>query len=262
VTIFRGANPFDRLTPVVKGLVIANVAMFFLQMVVPQAIITQLGLRPVDVVQNFKIWQVVTYAFLHGGGWHLFFNMFALWMFGPHVEGIWGSRRFFRYYLICVVGAAVAQFAIAPDTLVVGASGAVYGVLLAFGLLIPDAVIYLFFFFPVRAVQAVLFIALLTLVSAMSAGGSRVAHFAHLGGMATGFLYFRLPEWAERFRLWRAARRFANPAVRNARRPQRSQLNDLSTEVDRILEKISTKGVDSLTSDEHDTMQRYAKRKQ
>ena len=262
MTVFRGANPFDRLTPAVKGLVIANVAVYLLQMAIPMDLTVLFGLRPIDVIAHYRIWQIVTYAFLHGGGWHLFFNMFALWMFGPHVEGIWGTQRFLRYYMICVVGAAAAQFAIAPDVLVVGASGAIYGVLLAFGLLIPDAVIYLFFFFPVRAIQAVLFIALLTLVSAMSAGGSRVAHFAHLGGMLTGFLYFRIPDWGEKFRLWRASRRFARPAARAIRRPAKPQLNDLSSEVDRILEKISSQGVDSLTSDEHETMQRYAKRKQ
>jgi membrane associated rhomboid family serine protease len=259
MSVFRGANPFDQLTPVVKQILIANVAMFFAQMLAPMALIANLGLRPVDVIAHFKIWQVVTYAFLHGNGWHLFFNMFAVWMFGPHIEGIWGSRRFLRYYLLCILGAAAAQFALAPTTLVVGASGAVYGILLAFGFLLPDAVIYLFFFFPVRAIQAVLFIALLTLVSAMSAGGSRVAHFAHLGGMLAGFLYFRVPVWRDRLRLSAAEHRFKNPLGRRKPRPS-APPDDLSTEVDRILEKISSRGVDSLTSDEHETMQRYAKR--
>jgi membrane associated rhomboid family serine protease len=261
MSVFRRANPFDQLTPVVKKILIANVAVFFAQMLMPGEIVLQLGLRPIDVIQHFKVWQVVTYAFVHGNGWHLFFNMFAVWMFGPHIEGMWGSRRFFRYYLLCILGAAAAQFAIAPTTLVVGASGAVYGILLAFGLLLPDAVIYLFFFFPVRAIQAVLFIALLTLVSAMSAGGSRVAHFAHLGGMLTGFLYFKVPLWRDRLRTWRGEHRLRNPLGKPARRAPREPQDDLPREVDRILEKISSKGVESLTSDEHETMQRYAKRK-
>ncbi|MBV9079541.1 MAG: rhomboid family intramembrane serine protease, partial [Elusimicrobia bacterium] len=214
MTVYRGANPFDQLTPVVRRLLVANVGVFFLQMVFPDQMLTQFGLLPADIVQNYKVWQVVTYAFLHGNGWHLFFNMFALWMFGPHIEGIWGSRRFTAYYFLCVVGAALAQFAIAPKMLVVGASGAIYGVLLAFGFLLPDAVIYLFFFFPVRAMQAVIFIAALTFVSALSSGGSRVAHFAHLGGMFTGFLYFKIPEWTERLRYRRLGQMFSKPKGR------------------------------------------------
>ena len=261
MSVFRGASPFDSLTPVTKKLLIANVGVFFAQMVFPE-LVGYLGLVPRDVMQHYKVWEVVTYSFLHGNGWHLFFNMFALWMFGPHIEGIWGSRRFLTYYGLCVLGAAAAQFAIAPDILVVGASGAIYGILLAFGLLMPDAVIYLFFFFPVRAIQAVLFIALLTLVSAMSAGGSRVAHFAHLGGMLTGFLYFKIPLWRDRLRLFRAERLFRNPKGSAINRPAPHAADvDLRMEVDRILEKISAEGVDSLTGEERATMDRYAKRK-
>ncbi len=264
MSVFRGANPFDQLTPVVKRLLVVNVAVFLAQMVFPTQFVDWFGLRPIDVFTNYRVWTVVTYAFLHGSGWHLFFNMFALWMFGPHIEGIWGSRKFTQYFFICIVGAALAQFLIAPENMVVGASGAVYGVLLAFGFLLPDAVMYLFFFFPVRAIQAVFFIAALTFVSALSAGGSRVAHFAHLGGMLTGFLYFRIPVWLEKVRFWQIERRFRNPlggrkagkGAADGRRP----VLDLSNEVDRILEKISSSGVNSLTPEEHETMQRYSKR--
>ena len=111
-----------------------------------------------------------------------------------------------------------------------------------------------------RAIQAVFFIALLTLFSAMGSGGSRVAHFAHLGGFLTGFLLFKFPGWREGLRHWRVARRFPFPsgARFQAATPDGA---DLSTEVDRILEKISAKGVGSLTRDEHEVMQRYARKK-
>jgi membrane associated rhomboid family serine protease len=261
MSVLRGANPFDMLTPVTRRLIIANTVIYLGQMVVPGPLIDWFGLRPLDVFTNYHVWTIVTYAFLHGGGWHLFFNMFALWMFGPHIEGIWGARRFTAYYFLCVVGAALAQFLIAPESLVVGASGAIYGLLLAFGMLMPDAVIYLFFFFPVRAIQAVFFIALLTFVSALSAGGSRIANFAHLGGMLTGYLYFKVPMWLERARFWQIERRFKNP--KGARAPERRQRDSvaLSDEVDRILEKISSEGVGSLTAEEHETMQRYSRRR-
>lgn len=268
MSVFRGANPFDQLTPGVRGLIIANVGMFFLQMIFRNVGIEYyLGLTPMTVITKYWFWQPFTYAFLHGNGWHLFFNMFALWMFAPHIESAWGTKSFLRYYIFCAFGAAVCQFLLAPTSLVLGASGGIYGLLLAFGLMFPDAVIYLFFVFPLRAIQAVMFIALLTLVSAMGTGGERVAHFAHLGGMITGFLLLKSPQWFRDLRMWFALYRFRNPLGKRpgARRPitqfeVHDPADDISAEVDRILEKISAKGVDSLTKEEHETMRKYAER--
>jgi membrane associated rhomboid family serine protease len=235
-------------------------ASFLIQMILPPTMVLYLGFTPSLAFSKFWIWQLVTYAFLHGNGWHLFFNMFALWMFGPPLESIWGTKKFLLYYFICVLGAAAFQSFLAPDVLVVGASGAIYGLLLAFGLLFPDSVMYLFFIFPVRAIQAVIFISLLTLVSAIGSGGSRVAHFAHLGGMLAGFLYLRFPEWVGRVsnRSWKSA--FRNP-FKKPRFHVIHPTKDLTSEVDRILEKISKQGLNSLTSEEHDIMQRYARDK-
>ncbi|MCG3203726.1 MAG: hypothetical protein KCHDKBKB_00398 [Elusimicrobia bacterium] len=270
MSVFRGANPFDQLTKGVKFLVTANVVVFLLQMALPRPTIEVFfGLTPLLVLTKYWIWQLITYAFLHGNGWHLFFNMFALWMFGPHIESLWGTKTFLRYYFVCSVGAALCQFFLAPEVMVLGASGAIYGLLLAFGFLFPDAVIYLFFFFPLRAIQAVLFIALLTLVSAVGSGGGRVAHFAHLGGMLTGFLWFKFPGWLAALRLWQADRRFRNPLGKRKHHRRtpitefevHSPTDDMSAEVDRILEKISAKGLDSLTKEEHETMRKYGERK-
>ena len=269
MSVFRGANPFDQLTAGVKFLVVANVGVFFAQMMFHNQMLEYyLGLTPMLVLSKFWIWQVISYAFLHGSGWHLFFNMFALWMFAPHIENMWGTRRFLQFYFLCALGAAVCQFFLAPSALVLGASGAIYGLLLAFGFLFPDAVIYLFFFFPLRAIQAVMFIALLTLVSAVGTGGGRVAHFAHLGGMLTGFLWFKCPIWFSEFRLWQADRRFRNPLGKRTvkRKPitefeVHSPVDEMLEEVNRILEKISAKGLESLTKDEHETMRKYAERK-
>ena len=269
MSVFRGANPFDQLTPAVKTIVIANVGVFLMQMIFRNVGLEYfLGLTPMLVVTKYWVWQIVTYAFLHGNGWHLFFNMFALWMFGPHIESAWGTRAFVRYYLLCALGAALCQFLLAPTALVLGASGAIYGLLLAFGFMFPDVVIYLFFVFPLRAIQAVMFIALLTLVSALGTGSDRVAHFAHLGGMLTGFLLFKWPEWSRKLQLWHADRRFRHPLGRKSggRKPitefeVHDPADDITNEVDRILEKISAKGIDSLTKEEHETMRKYAERK-
>ncbi len=269
MSVFRGANPFDQLTAGVKFLIVSNVAVYLLQMIFRNVGLEYyLGLTPVVVLTKYLIWQPFTYAFLHGNGWHLFFNMFALWMFAPHIESAWGTKPFLRYYFLCTLGAALCQFFMAPTSLVLGASGGIYGLLLAFGFLFPDAVIYLFFVFPLRAIQAVMFIALLTLVSSISSGGDRIAHFAHLGGMMTGFILFKWPEWVRGLQLWQADRRFRNPLGKKShgRKPitefeVHDPMAEMSAEVDRILEKISAKGVDSLTPDEHETMRKYAERK-
>ena len=257
MSTIRGSTAFDQLPPVVKRLIVANITVFLLQMVMPANVGFYLGLTPQIVMTKFWIWQIITYSFLHGSGWHLFFNMFALWMFGPPIESFWGSRKFLVYYFTCTLGAAAAQFVVAPASTVIGASGGIYGLLLAFGLLMPDAVMYLFFVFPVRAIQAVFFIALMTLASAVSSGGARIAHFSHLGGMITGFFFLKIPHWLEQWRFWRIRHRFENPLGAG----QRSSKNDLAGDVDRILEKISSKGVESLTEQEHELMRRYAEEK-
>ena len=261
MTVFRGANPFDHLPPAVKNLLIFNLIVYLIQMIFPSAVVGLFALTPVLVLKKFWVWQLVSYSFLHGNFWHLFFNMFALWMFGPHVEQGLGTRVFLRLYFTCVVAAAVTQFFIAPTSLVVGASGGIYGVLLAFGFLYPNAVIYLFFVFPMRAIQAVFLIGLITLVFAVQSGGSHIAHFAHLGGMFAGFVFLKYPVWKENFRLWRASRLFQNPRGRKRRPKTHPEVHDLTEDVDKILDKISAQGIESLTAEEQEIMERYARRK-
>jgi membrane associated rhomboid family serine protease len=146
---------------------------------------------------GFLPWQVLTYGFLHGGLTHLFFNMFALWMFGPALEGTWGSKRFMQYYLVCVIGAGLVQLVVAtmavnsgsPPYPTVGASGGIFGVLLAFGMLFPNHRLMLIFPpIPMRARTFVIVYGVLELVMGVTRTQSGVAHFAHLGGMAFGFL--------------------------------------------------------------------------
>ena len=145
----------------------------------------------------FRIWQPLTYMFVHAGFMHLFFNMFALWMFGRIIEQMWGARRFLTYYLVCGVGAAAVQELcqwvgwISPLAMTVGASGAVYGVLLAFGMCLPNERIFIIPIpIPIKAKYFVLFYALIELFEGMAASDG-VAHFAHLGGMLFGFLLIR-----------------------------------------------------------------------
>ena len=188
-----------RPSPAIKLLIIANVAAFVLSSIVPQ-IIGPLGLMPAMVFGELAIWQPVTYMFLHGGIGHLLFNMLALWMFGTDLERMWGTRFFTKYYFVTGVGAAATSllWALSPlpfadeiyNTLTIGASGAGYGVLLAYAMYFPHRTIYLYFVFPIPARYFVMIIGAITFYSSL-AGGGGVAHTAHLGGLVVGYLYLK-----------------------------------------------------------------------
>jgi membrane associated rhomboid family serine protease len=259
VSPVRTTSVFDQLPPGVRGLVIANGVVFLILWILPPEAARFVGLLPILVFQKGWVWQLFTYSFVHLNGLHLVFNMWALWVAGPPVESMWGTKTFLKFYALCALGAALTQSVVAPEAAVVGASGAIYGVLLAFGLLFPDAVLLLFFVFPMRAIQAVAVIAVMTLVWAIESGGSRIAHFAHLGGMATAYIYLKLPVW--RLKLRSSLRWPSRRPTFKVISPVKGGDEDLSNRVDRILEKISSKGVDSLTPEEHDIMRRYAERK-
>jgi membrane associated rhomboid family serine protease len=187
------------LTPVVKRLIIITTAAFVVTYI-PQQIFgwsapyAWFALQPYDVLHRFYIWELVTYLFLHGGFFHILFNMFALWMFGSDLESLWGGRKFLFYYFLTGIGAA----------------GAIYGLLLAYGMLFPDRPIYLYFIIPIKAKWFVVIMGAIELVSSFSMPGSGVSHIAHLGGMLFGFLYLRgwnLPYTLQlRYHEWRRAR--------------------------------------------------------
>jgi len=202
----------NRLPPVTRALLMANVAIFVLQLLTGDLLIGPFALWPFGSPQfrgapEFEIWQLVTYGFLHGSLTHLFFNMFALYMFGSEIERLLGSRRYLAYYMVCVIGAAVAQLVVLggmnrPPVPTVGASGGVFGLLLAFGMAFPQRKLMLLF--PPIPMPAWLFVTLygaLELYLGVTGSGQGVAHFAHLGGMAAG--YVLLMYWARQ----RGARR-------------------------------------------------------
>jgi membrane associated rhomboid family serine protease len=191
----------DTITPINKILIIANVAIFGLQYLMGFVIETHFALWPFGSADAglppFRPWQLLTYGFLHGGLAHLFFNMFAMYMFGSEIERLFGSRRYLTYYLLCVIGAALMHLivvATADMRLVpaVGASGGVFGLLLAFGMAWPHRKLMLLF--PPIPMPAWLFVTLygaLELYLGITQTVQGVAHFAHLGGMATGFVLIR-----------------------------------------------------------------------
>ncbi|MBP3191215.1 rhomboid family intramembrane serine protease [Natronogracilivirgula saccharolytica] len=143
---------------------------------------------------NFMPWQFVSYMFLHGGFGHILFNLFALWMFGQSIENLWGTRRFVIYYFVTGVGAALLHMAVtAADVPMVGASGAVYGILLAFAMMFPNRPIMLIFLpIPIKAKYFVMIFGALELFNGVANLQTGIAHFAHLGGMVVGYLLIRL----------------------------------------------------------------------
>ena len=198
-----------------------NVAAFVVSLVVP-AITLTFGLRPADIFGRLHVWQPVTYMFLHAGIFHILFNMLALWMFGVELERTWGSRYFVRYYFICGAGAAMTTVLLSfvpgsfgqqlYDSLTIGASGAIYGVLLAYALYFPNRPIYYMMIFPIPAKVFVAIMGAISLISSMSGPGGGIAHTTHLGGLVAGYLYLKggrihlLSELKYRYLKWRINR--------------------------------------------------------
>ena len=190
------------LTPVIKKLIIIMAALFFLQGVVSSQITLYLGLVPLLVWKKFFLWQLVTYIFLHGGISHILFNLLALWMFGGELESYWGSGKFLRYFFFCGIGAGLCTVVFSPYQFipVVGASGAIYGILLAFGWLFPNRLIYVYFLVPIPAKYFVIIFGLIELYASMQGTGGGVAHLTHLGGLIFGILYMATPTLRQKLR--------------------------------------------------------------
>ena len=185
------------ITPAVKWLIIANIAAFVVSLI-SRAVIEYLGLSPQLVLERGWIWQPVTYLFLHDGIFHILWNMLILWMFGVELERLWGTRFFLQYYAVTGVGAAATVMAVGLlpfeatastySATTIGASGALYGLLLAYAMYYPDRPILMFMLFPVPAKY---FVMILGAIAFLSGPGGRVSNAAHLGGLLFGYLYLQ-----------------------------------------------------------------------
>ena len=271
---------FQFFPPVIKALLISN-ALVFLGMVFlgnfrigdfyfEQFFYHAFALWPLGA--GFAFWQLFTYMFMHAGFTHILFNMLALWMFGMELEHVMGSRKFFVYYLLCGFGGGLANLLIAPMFTsvgpTVGASGAVFGVLLAFGMMFPDRPIYVYFLLPIKAKYFVVLYMALEIFSVGSVDG--VAHFAHLGGALVGFLYliadgyqfgssYYTPKEGENIfsRVTGFGRQHKQEPYADVSDAKIYDINDYQNEqkrhqeqIDDILDKISRNGYQSLTEEE------------
>jgi len=280
-----GFGGFGLFPPVIKNLLIINGAIFLLMAMmqnivfngVPaeQVIIHWFALMPLGY--GFQVWQLITYQFLHGGFSHILFNMFALWMFGAEIENTWGSKKFLIYYLACGIGAGLLHLFLSPVLTgalapTIGASGAIYGVMIAFAMFFPDRLIFLYFFIPVKAKYFIAFMVVFEFL-AVDSVGSGVAHLAHLGGALVGFLFILFDKDSTvRFKeIFGNARRgltsqrdvfqkssFKNPFKKTGADIEDATFRDLNEEksdvtqedIDRILDKISLSGYKNLTKRE------------
>lgn len=236
------------MTRWVKTIIIACIIVFFLQQTVP-GLELALALIPRFVLQ--RPWTPITYMFVHGGFTHIFFNLLVLYFFGPRVEQRLGSERFIALYLIAGITGALFSF-MTPSAAIIGASGAIYGVEMAYAYFWPRDQIYIWGVLPIEARWLVLITVGMQLFFIRQGGGG-VAYFAHLGGFAGAFLYLK---WLERNRGSRkfqaaTAPRPVDPRLNNWRSVDPSRVHEVNRdELNRILDKVGAKGLASLTADE------------
>ena len=301
-----GFGGFSFLPPVIKNILIINVVVFFIQMIFDNlmfgdypgwyvlhryfALNPIVGVDQAGQAYNFQIWQIFTYQFMHGGFSHIFFNMFMLWMFGMEIENIMGSKKFLFYYLLTGTGAAIFQLFLAPMfsaglAPTIGASGAVFGIMVAFAMFFPDRMIFLYFLIPVKAKYLMGF---LVLIEFMAVGNmSIVAHLAHVGGAVTGFVFIlldrknhynidalfdkikmpsSLSSQGKEFRKSVSGMGFGKKNVQDAEffeinNDKKPEVNVDQKKVDEILDKISKSGYQNLTAEDKRILFEASKKK-
>lgn len=284
----KGFLGFNLFPPVIKNLLIINAAVFFVQLIMQNIIFNGVSaanilnrwfaLNPIFVDDfpynpfNFQIWQLITYQFMHGNFSHILFNMFGLWMFGAEIENIFGSKKFLIFYLLAGVSAGLLHLFLSPllgstPAVTIGASGSVFGVLVAFALLFPDRYIFLYFLIPVKAKYLIGFLIVFEFL-AINSVDSNVAHLAHLGGALFGFLYLLFDknfdiELKSVFRRgYFYKNRYQDYFTPSSSRKRNDDIDEIKFkdieeediitqhEIDEILDKISKSGYQNLTERE------------
>ena len=287
-----GEQDYPRMTRVVQALIAINVAMAFLEVTIVQReeLESLFAFRSGPLAETW--WTAFTYMFLHAGLWHLAMNMYTLWLFGPRLEHAWGARGFTLFYLWCGLGGAVFHALFGGLAPMVGASAAIFGVMLAYAMHWPRDEIYFFGVVPMRVATLVAFLAAMNLFLGFSAGAGGVAYFAHLGGFAFAFLYLKKPQHVSidqlRQRVSPAPDVSDDMSPRSSPRPTRSRHRDdvddivaqskaavakrprlgsgkrgsrdaKADELDRVLDKISRQGLMSLTPSERKLLEEMSR---
>lgn len=286
----RGGMRFGGMgiTPAIKGLLIANVAVFMLQNLFGPS--TAHHLSTIDfwgvyktswAVSHFQVWRFLSYMFLHGSFSHILFNMFGLWMFGTQIEALWGKKNFLIYYFVCGLGGSVLYaifdlVGIGGGGYMLGASAGVFGILLAYGMTFPNNILLVGFIFPMKAKYAVILFGLIELMATAQSRGDGIAHLAHLGGMIAGFIFMTatMPNirrqtagaagdldgvW-RRFKTKRKIRVVPPKPGNGSPQDKAAPPSADQKEIDAILDKISRNGLQSLSDEEQEILRRAGRR--
>jgi len=238
-------------TEAIKILISINVLLFIFRYIsIDRYDLAQIfGLSSGDVWP--MIWQPVTYMFIHGDFFHVFMNMFVLWMFGSEMESIWGSREFIKYYFITGIGSGIIWLLLNISnsySVLIGASGAIYGILLAYGLMFPNRKVLIYFLFPIKVKYFVILLGSVAFISSIGDSGSNISHLTHLSGMLIGFIYLRSNTYLPRLLL------LINSTlveIKN-KRDEKKQARQFAAKkhIDKLLDMINDVGYDGLNEKE------------
>jgi len=249
---------FPQMTPVVKWLLIINVAVFFMQVLGgDELLVRSFSVYPFSFVVVAQFWRLITYQFLHGGVWHLAFNMLGLFFLGPTLERHWKGKKFLTFYLGCGVAGGLFYILLAvagflPIAPMIGASGAILGMLAACAILFPQFIVFIFLFpVPIRVAAVVLII--VYTANLLMAGANAGGDAAHLAGMAAGAVYVLSQSWRDKLKL----------KARSGQWQKKIETQrDLQAELDRVLQKVHDYGIQSLTAKEKKTLKQATKAQQ
>ena len=242
---------FNNLPRVTRWLAVSFFAGWLLELAFGAELNFYFGLVPRLITGRYWLWQPVTYIFIHAGFWHFIFNAFMLWMLGRFLEPEMGAARFLRFFLFCGLAAGFFTAFVSPRSAipVIGASGAVYGLLAAFAFYYPDMKVYLYFIFPLTARQLVVVLAALEFTLSLAVSGSKIANITHLSGLLFGWLYLKAGNGSGEWRVGSGDGSGIRKFLSYALNPRPAALDHLS-ETDALLEKITEKGVGSLSKSE------------
>ena len=247
-------------TDAIKTLISINFAIFILQSISSSEIMffSNFGLVPKLVWTQLKIWQPFTYMFFHGDIWHVLINMFVLWMFGSELERAWGKKNFLRFYFITGVGSGLGTmlFGLQSTIPIVGASGAIYGVLLAYGVMFPNRTVYLYGIIPIKSIWFVIGIGVIAFFSSFN-NFTNISHLTHLFGMIIGYLYLKRPI---HFRsLWFSVFKKVLEYRIQSQEKEISRSVEMERDLNSILDKINREGFKSLTQEEEKRLYKNSK---
>ena len=248
-------------TDAIKFIISINFLIFILQYLsgMEDELFTIFGIVPSKTFGELMLWQPFTYLFFHGGIWHVLINMFVLWMFGSELEKFWGKKEFLRFFFITGIGSGLITilFSLSSTNPVVGASGAIYGVLLAYGFMFPNRLVYLYFLIPIKVKYLVMLIGAIAFFSSLNPGNSNISHLTHLSGMVIGFIYLRSSI------NWNTINHFVihrkDEIKRHYEEKKNEQREALKLQVDAILDKINDVGYDNLSESEREFLFKASK---